>query len=112
MMALINCPDCGVKVSSAAPACPHCGCPMHQSGMRTGKYNPRHTGQIVAVEQTGKGLKLQRAVAVLLLIVGFTVLFVGIQTEAGGAMAWGAVMTGISLPWLTYVRLARWWRHG
>lgn len=111
-MALMNCPDCAAKVSSAAPACPHCGCPMHQSGMRTGKYNPRHTGQIVAVEQTGKGLKLQRAVAVLLLIVGFTVLFVGIQMEAGGAMAWGAVMTGVSLPWLAYIRLASWWRHG
>ena len=27
-MALINCPDCGEKVSDSAPACPHCGRPL------------------------------------------------------------------------------------
>jgi len=27
-MALVECPDCGGKVSTAAPACPHCGRPM------------------------------------------------------------------------------------
>lgn len=26
-MALLNCPDCGGKVSSEASRCPHCGCP-------------------------------------------------------------------------------------
>jgi membrane protein YdbS with pleckstrin-like domain len=27
-MALVNCPDCGREVSTAAPSCPHCGRPM------------------------------------------------------------------------------------
>lgn len=27
-MALIKCPDCGNSVSSSAPACPKCGCPI------------------------------------------------------------------------------------
>ena len=29
-MALINCPECNKKISSAAASCPHCGFPMHQ----------------------------------------------------------------------------------
>lgn len=28
-MALINCPECGAQVSSAAPSCPHCGSPLN-----------------------------------------------------------------------------------
>ena len=27
-LALITCPDCGKEVSSRAPACPNCGCPI------------------------------------------------------------------------------------
>ena len=27
-MALLRCPDCSRDVSSAASACPHCGCPL------------------------------------------------------------------------------------
>ena len=29
-MSVINCPDCGRKVSSEASACPHCGCPGYR----------------------------------------------------------------------------------
>lgn len=25
---VVNCPDCGGKVSTKVPACPHCGSPM------------------------------------------------------------------------------------
>jgi hypothetical protein len=28
MMALIHCPECGNQVSSLAPTCPNCGCPI------------------------------------------------------------------------------------
>ena len=27
-MALIDCPDCGRRVSPRAPSCPHCGAPL------------------------------------------------------------------------------------
>lgn len=27
-MALINCPECGARISDKATSCPHCGCPM------------------------------------------------------------------------------------
>jgi len=31
-MPLVTCPDCGAKVSSRAPACPTCGCPLGGAG--------------------------------------------------------------------------------
>ncbi len=30
-MALINCPECGKKISDRASSCPNCGCPMASS---------------------------------------------------------------------------------
>lgn len=41
-MALIKCPDCGKEVSSRAPACPNCGCPI------TGVEVPNKTTQYKA----------------------------------------------------------------
>lgn len=32
-MALLECPDCGGKVSDLAPACPHCGRPRRSEGI-------------------------------------------------------------------------------
>lgn len=34
-MALINCPECNNMVSDKATTCPHCGCPISQSGKGT-----------------------------------------------------------------------------
>lgn len=56
-MALINCPDCGNKVSDLAPACPKCARPIHAPAHTAG-YAPPKTQ---TVEQTGKlwkGLRL------------------------------------------------------
>lgn len=37
-MALIDCPECGTQVSSAAPSCPKCGFPVaHAASKATGK---------------------------------------------------------------------------
>ncbi len=33
-MALIRCPECSREVSSRAPACPGCGCPLQARGLR------------------------------------------------------------------------------
>ena len=35
MMALIDCPECGAKVSDSAPACPKCGFPIAANIART-----------------------------------------------------------------------------
>lgn len=34
-MALINCPDCGKKVSDQAPTCPNCGRPLEEVSQST-----------------------------------------------------------------------------
>ena len=41
-MALLTCPDCGGKVSDAAPACPHCGRPTQQSS----HYEAVHSNEV------------------------------------------------------------------
>jgi len=41
-MALINCPECGGKISEFAEVCPHCGFPMEYEGMEEAlkKFGP------------------------------------------------------------------------
>ena len=34
-MSLITCEDCGTSISDQAPACPHCGRPLHIQRVRT-----------------------------------------------------------------------------
>lgn len=38
-MALIKCPECGGKVSTMAPACPHCGIPIYNISNNVDAYN-------------------------------------------------------------------------
>jgi len=42
-MALLECPDCGGKVSDQAPACPHCGRPMSDSASAPSQNDPSQT---------------------------------------------------------------------
>jgi TM2 domain-containing membrane protein YozV len=37
-MGLVNCPDCGSPVSTAAVACPHCGRPLRARGSEKSKF--------------------------------------------------------------------------
>lgn len=37
-MALMKCPECGREVSTAAPACPHCGYPINKQPERPVQY--------------------------------------------------------------------------
>ena len=39
-MALINCPDCGEKMSDRAKECIHCGCPVKPDGKKD--YSDKH----------------------------------------------------------------------
>lgn len=72
----------------------------------------------VTTEATGKGLKLQQLLAVLLLIVGF--MWAGLSAglaEPGKAAAASGVSTGIGISaagfvWYAVVRMMRWWHHG
>src|SRR2546423_832594 len=114
---LIQCPTCGADCSSAAPACPKCGHPFHQSGFNAkggAKLNPAHTGRVTTTEKTGKGLKLQLSIAAIGSLVGLTMLLLaqfGPKTS-GSAPTVAATVLGIFVVWLVIVKLKIWWRHG
>ncbi len=51
-MPLTTCPDCGRELSTAAPACPHCGRPNVPAGAATGPRVLAPTGPPPAAEET------------------------------------------------------------
>jgi hypothetical protein len=114
-MALVQCPECGQSVSSAAATCPQCAYPMHQSGTGAGRLNPKHTGRIITTERTGKGLKFQKLLAALLMFSGVITWIVGASDprhKQQGVIVAGVCMVAFSLVWYLYIRAAAWWRHG
>ena len=111
MATLIACPACNASVSNAAPTCPKCGHPFVQSGFTHG-LNPRHTGQVVTIEKTGKGLKLAGVLGALVLIVSVVMVIVGLQEGSKDFPAIWIVLGVLSLIWLLIVRVLTWWKHG
>jgi len=72
-MALMNCPDCGKPMSTAAPACPNCGRP-NDSQAATGRV---HGGG-------GEGCFLKTmnvGCALMFLFIGLVVVFVVMATD-------------------------------
>lgn len=59
-MALIKCPECGKEVSSDAKTCPHCGKPIGNN-----------------VEVTGCGKAVLIILGVILMVIGFALVFSG-----------------------------------
>lgn len=92
-MALINCPDCGHKVSDSATACPSCARPM--------------TEHVQTIERTGKSYKAAELIGVLLFFGGFAGL---LGPHATVGLAWLGLITGL----LLYVgaRIGAWWANG
>ena len=62
-MALIECPECGVQVSSIAKNCPKCAYPIGGSSS-----TPAQNVNVQVIEQTSKRYKLQQLVSSLLII--------------------------------------------
>ena len=105
-MALVDCPECGTKVSSAAFACPRCAFPMQQSTLK-----PTPTGQVVTTERTGKDLKAAGCFWGLLLVASvFVLISTASQQTVVTFLAW--IATTVSLIALIRVKVLTWWRHG
>ena len=68
-MALIDCPECGNKVSNRAPHCPSCGVPI----TAVEPVNPRKP-QILTVQETSKRLKVHEGAATVLSLIGIVFL--------------------------------------
>jgi hypothetical protein len=111
-MNLVACPACASAVSAAASSCPRCGHPFRQSGVRSGRLKPQHTGRVVAIERTGKDLKFQQLVATFLLIASIVTVAIAAQQERRDILVVGTAMFCLAVPWLLLVRIFIWWRHG
>lgn len=71
----------------------------------------------VTTESTGKGLKLQQLLAILLLIVGFCWMVIGSQGPRVDGKPPAGMMTGgyaaaAGMVWYVTARVLRWWHHG
>lgn len=95
-MALIQCPECGKKVSDKAPTCPNCGAPIRAH----------------IIEKTGKRYKGYQLLGALLIAVGIMLAIVG-NGEASDFLLITGVMMGIggALVYL-FAGLGAWWEHG
>jgi hypothetical protein len=79
--------------------------------------DPQQVRGHVTVEQTGKGLKFQQLLAVLLIICGFVFMGITAGTMEKGAkppasFGYGAGAIAIGFAWYLYARVMRWWHHG
>jgi hypothetical protein len=100
-MSLIDCADCGSRVSPRAASCPQCGAGI--------------AGARVHVELTSKRLKIHQALATLVTLVGFAWLFVGcneaMKQDSEGPLIAPLVVLAIGLAWTTVTRVRVWWHH-
>ncbi len=92
-MALIECSECGKKISSKAKECPSCGNPIAAT----------------TVEQTGKKWKGSQLIGVIILIIGAIWLIV--KLGAGEDALTAAIFTAVGLFLYVFSRLMAWWHH-
>lgn len=95
-MGLINCPDCGNDVSDRAPACPHCGSPVHET------KNASQPQKVVVVDGTyeagreaGRGCALFFMSTPMAFVIFFVAWAIGVTIVAKRA---GALEEGVTPP--------------
>jgi len=104
-MALINCPECKREISDKASACPGCGAPVGVTA---------NSEEVTTIQETGKGLKAQQAVAILLMIAGMAGC---VMDPNGTGLSEGETSVGfwvfiVGAVWFLIIRLNMWWEHG
>ena len=98
-MSLIKCPECGKEISDKAEKCPNCACPISLSPAEN---------YVQTIEQTGKSLKLQKVISIIMALVGAGL----IGSEKGGMqMVLGWAMLDIGILWFIVIKIAIWWNH-
>ncbi len=103
-MAIINCPQCGQRTSSAASACGVCGATLTDA-------DPELAARLAARARRARArnLTLQATVATLVGIGGGFWLMFGAGPRQGG---WQQVLAALlfvgGLGWYLYVRVAQW----
>ncbi len=107
-MALIECNECGKKVSSKALSCPECGYPIADEAEVEAIGTP-----VTTVQETSKAIKSHIAMAACLIIGGCTFSMV---SSAGGTENFGFKlgiwMMLIGFVWYLISQIRGWWHHG
>ena len=99
-MSLIDCPECGKKVSDKAGACPDCGCPL------------AHNNHIQTIEQTSKKYKGATAVGVVMILLGLVISFATCsQSTNSDTPIYGAWLAILGLIIYVVARIKIWWHH-
>ena len=106
-MSLIECPDCGRKISDRAPACPGCGAP-NSAAARPAQPQPRPQTQ--TIEQTGKPFKIAQIIGVIMLALGILLLF-GQGFDHGTPVA-GVIVAVLGVGTVLMAKLMAWFEHG
>ena len=77
---------------------------------------PRH----VTTEATGKGIKIQQLIALVMLLAGLGLIIAGAQTvgeqgaapgTGGGMLLGGMLMFTVAVLWRIVLRMLKWWHH-
>jgi hypothetical protein len=100
-MALIECDECGARVSDKASACVKCGAPLNTGWVPLARAD----GTAMTTQQTGKKYKGAQVVGVAMICAG-----VVSCTAKEPIVASGLLMVGL----LVYLgaRIGAWWNHG
>lgn len=107
-MALIECPECGRKVSDQAVACPSCAFPITAA-----TDNP---ADAQTIEKTSKHHKGMQLVGVLISSLGVVSIVTGVtSTSLGDPQGWiglGFLLFVAGFVVLLVGQVGAWWHHG
>jgi hypothetical protein len=101
-MSLISCPECKSQISSLAPNCPKCGCPVSGLGEATAAGT-----QIITTQQTAKKFKRHMLIGGALCCAGIVVI---ISKTENSLLGTGTFLIG--LIWYLAARTRAWWNNG
>ena len=106
-MALINCPECGNQVSSAAPTCPKCGVPIATAAESQAAGTPIQT-----VQETSKKFKIHSLLSISIFCIGVIWAFTAVSSgDDPTASPTANLMMVIGLIWFIVNRFRIWWHH-
>ena len=110
----------GLVVVPAAPAAPavvaHAPPAVKHTTVLVDVPKPRH----VTTEATGKGIKIQQLIALVMLLAGLGLIIAGAQTvgeqgaapgTGGGMLFGGMLMFTVAVAWRIVLRMLKWWHH-
>lgn len=118
-MALIECKECGVEVSTKAAACPSCGAPPFDPTARPGAFVPHEIQlpetRVVTTQLTSKPLKALLFPCYFLMLIGFPDFFLfvfkpGLKPLLDHDPFLKVFWMGAG-GWIL-VKIMIWWRHG